>query len=108
MKNILIDFDGTLCNWDDVTPGFKMGKPFLGAKESLDKLKEMGYNIVIFSAKSLSQIGEKMIKDWMKYFDIPYDEISCVKRTADFYIDDNAVRFEKNWPDIVEFIKENR
>lgn len=105
MKNICVDFDDTLCNWSDVTPGFKMGKPFPDAKEALEKFKEMGYTVVIFSAKALSQVGSKIIKDWLDYFEIPYDEITCVKKSAEFYIDDHAVRFEGNWSDTFLFVK---
>jgi hypothetical protein len=104
IMKISVDFDGTLMDERKV-PGYKMGKPFPLAKEAMEELKKMGYEIIIFSAKDLSASGEKAIKDWMRYFKIPFDRVTSVKTHSDFYVDDRAVPFNGDWREVISHIK---
>lgn len=104
-RTILIDFDGVLHKH---SKGYYDGTiydlPIDNAKNAIDLLKRKGFEIVIFSARispstngkesALKQLNS--MKDWLKKYDIYYDKITYEKIPADFYIDDNAIRFI-NW-----------
>lgn len=116
---IAVDFDGTLCEHE--FPG--IGKVKAGAKEALMMFKALGYTIVIWSCRSChwnydvfggdpSQpvLEREKIKDMVAFLQregIPYDIIddgSKGKPLADFYIDDKAIRFQNNWPEIAHAV----
>lgn len=95
-----IDFDGTIHDWQHPVPGRKMGPPFPYAKEALEKMRAGGHKVIIHSCNR-----REVIEGWMRYFEIPYDYIwdEKGKPVADYYIDDNAVRFvPNNWEEITE------
>lgn len=108
---ICIDFDDTICDNEKVLPGYRMGRPFPGAKDVITKLKDEGHSIVILSAKASNFSGIKAIKDWMKYFDIPYDDVTNIKpQKIDIIIDDKAIPFRGNWSSVereIENVKES-
>ena len=69
-------------------------------------IREEGHYIIIFTARHsktcngnagliLARQGLTTL-EWLRKYDIPYDEIHFGKPFADIYIDDNALRFE-NW-----------
>lgn len=106
---VAIDFDHTLCDTHNITPPFKIGPPLPGAKESLVKLKEKGWTIIIYTCRAND--GDKavrVVEDWMKYFKIPFDYVwtaeKGAKPVADYYIDDKAIYF-KDWTSIMEILK---
>lgn len=86
---LAIDFDHTICDTDKPPKGFKMGPPMQGAKDALIEYKRQGHTIIIHTA----QTTHDHIKDWMNYFQIPYDQITNIKPLADLYIDDKAYHF---------------
>ena len=112
-KIAVIDFDGTLCKFafPDVGPI----EP--GVKEALETLKETGYTIKIHSCRTATywrnekerRIHIQMILDFLSQHKLPYDElimsITMDKPIADVYIDDRAVRYENNWPEIARMLK---
>ena len=51
---LIIDLDGTICS-EEKTFSRSMAKPLAGAKETLDKLKEQGHTIIIYSARSWNE-----------------------------------------------------
>lgn len=97
---ISIDFDNTIHDTKNVSPGYKMGKPIEGAIEAVKKLKKSGNEIVILSARASNESSKKAISDWLDYFDIPYDEVTNVKESSDVYIDDKAIHFD-NWENVL-------
>lgn len=103
MAKICIDFDGTVHNPFDVRTGHKMGVPILAAPQALQKLKELGHEIIIFPTWADNQQRRQAIVDWLTYFNVPFDDITSVKPEADLYVDNNGYRFE-NWRDTIEFI----
>ena len=83
--------------------------PIDGAPEKIRELKSSGHYIILHTARRMkthngnlgrviSEIGKVTI-DWLKKYDIPYDEIYFGKPWANLYIDDNGFRF-KNWEDL--------
>lgn len=113
-KTIMIDLDGVLHKYSE---GFKDGtlydSAFEGAKESLKKLKDSGYKIIIFTSRlSSSSNGEDKIKiqkirimKWLKKNGIEVDGITSEKLPAEIYIDDRAIHFNGNWDDTMNEIK---
>ena len=94
---LCIDFDGVIHDYAHPKPGRKMGEPIAGAKESLELLKQKGHEIIIFTVKADSERGIQIVREWMEYYQIPFDSITNIKQNADYYIDDKAIRFEGNW-----------
>jgi hypothetical protein len=117
-KTIAVDFDGTLCdfNYPDIGP------PKPGAIEALTRFRAEGYQVVIWSCRTCSYYmdifcpdGEapadrkvyQDMKAWLDRHGVPYDWIDMGdkgKPMCDFYVDDKAVRFKDNWPEVEAFI----
>lgn len=89
---IAIDFDGTIHNHKDPVEGRKMGPPIEGARAALTEMHRNGHRIIIFTVWG-DETGSRIISDWMKYFHIPFDNITNIKPRADLYIDDRAIKF---------------
>lgn len=103
---VAIDFDHTIHNPEDRDYGYRMGKPFPGAREALEQFRSIGARIVIHTCRArptevidgkLWEDGTEHVADWLNYFDIPFDEITSVKPVADAYLDDKAVAFDGDW-----------
>lgn len=105
MARIAIDFDGTIHDPFNVKEGYKMGQPVPGAIEAVKRLKEQGHEIIIFPTWADNQQRRQALVNWLNYFQVPFDDITSVKPDVDFYIDNNAVRFE-NWAQTLDFIKQ--
>lgn len=101
-----VDFDGVIHDHKNPVPGRRMGPPIAGAREGLENLRNMGYQIVVFTVWGNDK-GTKTIEDYMLYYKLPFDEITNVKPNADFYIDDKAIKFN-NWTDTLQSIEENQ
>lgn len=98
---IAIDFDHTIHNLDDREPGYRMGKPFPGAKETINRWADQGHGILIHSVRAATPSGERSIAEWLDYFGIVYDNI-LPKPYADRYIDDRALQFTGSWAELEE------
>ena len=92
-----IDFDGVLHD-QNPDPGRKMGKPLPRAKEAMMLLKEGGHRVIIFTHRAAS--NQYHVAEWLKFFGIPYDEITAVKPNADYFIDDRGVHFV-SWDELI-------
>jgi len=103
IKTIAIDFDGVLFHHEEWNGHEHYGAPIAGAKESLEKLRKMGFKIMIWTTKAQHDI----IADALNKHNIPFDyinsnpnqppEINPSKPVADYYVDDRAVHFSGNW-----------
>lgn len=103
MKRIAIDFDGVLCDPQNVEPGFKMGNPILGAQDSIRKLWAQGWYIIIFTVRGGLP---KHVEEWLKFFDIPFNEVTNIKpNDVAFFVDDHALRFEGQWDETLAAIE---
>ena len=121
-KIVAVDFDGTLC--DHEFPS--IGAPKVGAKEALQRIRDLGFKILIWTCRtchfnyeifggdpSTHTFERQSVKDmiaWLDANEIPYDEIddgSRGKPLADFYLDDKALRFDSstNWFTIANIIE---
>ena len=109
-KTIAVDFDGVIHQYSKGFQGLDnvYDPPMPGSMESLTELKNMGYRLIIVSSRPVEPIRDWLKKEGMLHF---FDDITNTKHPARFYIDDHAIRFEKNsstnWKDTLEFIKEH-
>ncbi|MFQ3577260.1 MAG: HAD hydrolase family protein [Cytophagales bacterium] len=103
---IIVDLDGTICPIKQSGQTYADLKPLPGAIDKLRELKEKGHYIIIQTARNMatcdSNLGKVMKNvglitlEWLKNYEVPYDEIFFGKPNGDIYIDDRAFRFE-NW-----------
>lgn len=119
-KTIAVDFDGTIC--DHAFP--HIGKIKSGVKEALTIFKELGYLICIWSCRTchyhydifggnetIPTLERERVVEMIQFLkdnEIPYDFIddgSKGKPSADFYIDDKAIRYQNNWDAIAKYVK---
>lgn len=101
---LAIDFDGVIHDYKNPIQGRRMGEPIYGAKDALLTLQNQGHELTIYSVRGGSESGKKSISDFMDYYGIPYDSITNIKEKSDYYIDDNAIRFD-NWNKTLKEIK---
>lgn len=93
MATIAIDFDGTIHDNYNPKPGMRMGLPLPGAVRAVRDLKAAGHTIVIFTVR-----GDSLhVKDWLRYYNVPYDQVTNMKLPCDAYIDDRAIGFRGDW-----------
>ena len=84
---IAVDFDGVI---HDNPLDKSMGEPINGCKESLEKLIDLGFTIVIYTLRGEH---DQHVIDWLDFYNIPYHQVTNKKPDALAYIDDKAIRF---------------
>lgn len=113
-RTVVVDLDGTLMTPPrpilDAAGDLRTdGDPEPGAVDAMHTLHAAGWRIVVSSSRTWDRWGPRRlawidaIGAWLEGHDIPYDEvfIGAGKPAAAAYIDDSAIRYERNWPDIV-------
>ena len=113
-KNIAIDFDGVVHNFDKgYHDGTCYGEPLEGSLECIRALSAH-YNIVIFTAKAKpsrplvnGKTGTELVQEWLERHDVMkhVSEITAEKPRAFLYIDDKGYRFN-NWEDTMRFLED--
>src|SRR3990167_3403200 len=108
---VLVDFDATLYPWRAI---MSEPDPLPGAVEALGRLRRAGKRIVIFTSRlsgawlAETQYAESEQREHIERLlvrdGIPYDALTAEKLPAEFYIDDRAIRFDGDWPPIVDWI----
>lgn len=111
---LVVDFDGTIAR--DAYPD--IGDPLPGVKDALGKLKDAGYEIIIFTARLTKNDGRpkdeperqrEKITAWLADHEIPYTRIDDGyngKPHCDFIIDNKALHFggKDDWESISKYI----
>ena len=94
-KTIAIDFDGVIHKYSKGFQGLYniYDPPNEGTERALQDLKKIGYRLIIITSRPVEPII-----DWLKKYKLEgyFEDITNIKHPAKFYIDDHAVRFEKN------------
>ena len=115
-KIIAVDFDGVIHKyskkWHD---GSIYDVPIDGCKDALQKLKDDGCYILIYTTRAYDKfIGGKFqknqveeIKNYLVKHNIPFDKIYTGKGKplCKLFIDDNAIRFDGDWNKTVSEVK---
>lgn len=108
----VFDLDGTICESKPIGGSYKDVKPMLGAIATLKRLKDAGHTIIICTArhdrtfrgnkgKILAQI--EYLHEWLRKWNIPFDELRFDKVHAIAFIDDKGYR-HTDWDDTSRFI----
>jgi len=89
----MVDLDGVLCT-EERTFERSLARPIPGAREALQKLRDAGHTIIIYTARNWPEY--RMTKKWLDDHGFVYDAIQMGKPVADVWIDDRALPFT-NW-----------
>jgi len=106
-KTIAIDFDGVIHKYSKGFQGLENAydPPMAGARESIQDLIKKGYRLIIVSSRPVDVIKQWLKKEKMDHF---FDDVTNTKHPARYYIDDHAIRFEKDdpnaWSDTLRLI----
>ena len=99
-----IDFDNTITD-NSGFPNYTPTIPLSGAIESLNRLSEEGYKIIIYTARPWSDYHN--IEKYCDKYGIPVRRIICGKPLFNCVIDDKNIEFSGDWK-MVEFKVHNR
>ncbi len=97
---IIVDLDGTICT-EEKQFSRSLAKVNPGAKKALRLLKEKGFNLIIYSARTWAEY--ELTIDWLNKNDIPFDQLILGKPQGDYWIDDRAIKY-KSWDSILKEI----
>ena len=97
---IIVDLDGTVCT-EEKQFSRSLAKVNPGAREALNLLKEKGYILIIYSARTWAEY--ELTIDWLKRNEIPFDQLILGKPQGDYWIDDRAIKYN-NWETILKEI----
>lgn len=106
---IAVDFDHTLVDY--TADGTAVPMP--GAREAMEELRGNGAWLVIHTCRTTVGRENGTLADELDFiaralsaFGIPFDEIyEGDKMIADVYIDDRAVAFGGDWPEVSRAVK---
>lgn len=103
--SFVFDIDGTLCPIKKKEEKYEDLIPYDNMVQKLRQYKEKGARIVLFTSRNMNtyngNIGlinantAQVLSEWLKKWDIPYDEIIYGKPWPGhkgFYVDDRTVR----------------
>lgn len=103
--SFIIDIDGTLCHIKKPDEKYEDLIPYQNIVEKIRYLKNNGAKIVLFTSRNMNsfkgniglinKITAPILTEWLRKWDIPYDEIIYGKPWPGhkgFYIDDRTIR----------------
>lgn len=112
LKNIAVDFDGVIHNFDKgFHDGTCYGDPLPGALDAIKTLSTK-YNVIIFTAKAKpsrplvnGKTGTELVQEWLEKHDVMQyvTEITAEKPRSQIYIDDKGYHFQ-NWKDTLKYL----
>lgn len=103
MKRFCFDLDGTICHHKLEGETYADVLPMARAVEFIKELKSLGHYVIILTARNMAthnnNVGKiiaqqgPIVIEWLKKWDIPYDELHFGKPNADYFIDDKGITF---------------
>lgn len=101
----IFDIDGTICPIKGKDEKYEELVPYAEMLEKMNYYKENGARIVLFTSRNMNtykgnlglinKYTAEILRDWLKKWKIPYDEIIYGKPWAGkkgFYVDDRTIR----------------
>ena len=105
MNSIILDVDGTICPIKKPDQEYKDLVPYPDMISKIKELKDAGFKIVLFTSRNMRTFNndinkilkytKPVLEEWLKRYDIPYDEIIFGKPWPGkdgLYVDDRTVR----------------
>ncbi len=121
--SFIFDIDGTLCPIKGKDEKYEDMVPYPEMIEKLKYYKDNGAKIILYTSRNMNSYNGNLglinkntaplMHEWLKKWDIPYDEIVFGKLWPGhkgFYVDDRTVRpdeFLKHTPEELEEIVKN-
>ncbi|MGD8450490.1 MAG: hypothetical protein PVJ57_01615 [Phycisphaerae bacterium] len=96
-KTIMVDLDGVICT-EERTFERPLAEPIAGAREALQKLRDAGHTVVVYTARNWPEY--RVTRKWLDDHGFAYDGLHMGKPVADVWIDDRAIRFT-NWTEVL-------
>jgi len=100
---IVFDLDGVICELKKPSESYSEVNPKKGVIEKMKSLRDDGHYLIIHTGRHMKTCGGditsviekigKITEDWLKKWDVPYDELVFGKPYADLYIDDLGIEF---------------
>ncbi len=103
-----IDFDGVLHEYQEWDGPVPKNKPVEGALDFINKVIDMGYEVVIHSARASTKRGREGIRRWLKEYNFPKIKVTHKKPHAEVYVDDRAYRFEGDFKRTLKFLRSKK
>ena len=104
-KVICFDLDNVICK--TLNNNYKLSKPIKKTVKIINRLYKVGFKIDIFTARGMGQFRgdySKAVKTYknltirqLKKWGVNYHNLILGKPAYDYYIDDKAYGFKKNW-----------
>lgn len=111
----IVDVDGTLCPIKQENQRYEDLVPYMEIVEKIREYKAIGTRIILYTSRNMRSYGGNIglinahtapvMLEWLKKWDIPYDEIIFGKPWPGhegYYVDDRAIRpqeFLKSTPE---------
>lgn len=96
---IVFDFDGVICNNNH--GDYANAPPFSYAIENVNKVYDMGYHVVICTARygqrhpgKQYQYGFEEATKWLRRYGVRYHELHMGKPAGDLYVDDKGCQID--------------
>lgn len=122
---LIFDIDGTICPIKSKEEKYEDLVPYSDVVEKIREYKKSGVRIVLYTSRNMNSYNGNIglinkytavtLFEWLKKWDIPYDEIVYGKLWPGhkgFYIDDRTVRprefMEHSFEELEEICKKDR
>lgn len=107
IPRVCFEFDGVINSYKSGWVGIDKlpDPPVPGIKELIDKLKSLGYQVVICSSRATGTIGLNAIKEYLKKHNINVDYVYGERPPALCYIDSRSVYFNGDVESLMDRIK---
>jgi hypothetical protein len=94
----MVDLDGVICT-EERTFDRPLAKPMPGAREALQRLRDAGHTIIIYTGRGWPEF--RVAKQWLEDHGMVHDGLHMGKPIADIWIDDRAIRFS-DWDAVLK------